>query len=187
MRDRNMSLERVWMVVVAASLATGCGYETPAAHFTSAQVNTIAFDSIRQYANTLHFDTVLYAADVRHVTFDSASLRIFVSDTGDSARIEPEEGTWKLDSGDLAKGRIIARIWTLHPHAAFGYGPWWTWWWVDKQGGQWRSLYLSDHDSTRVADSLRVDYHLNYVWRQSLARWGSAWGTCGINMCCLKT
>jgi len=175
------------VAVAALAQAAGCHhyYETPAPkHFTSANVDAIAFDSIRAYAHTLQFTTALYAADVRRVKFDS--LKSKVDPLGDSARIEPESGAWALDSNELAQGRIIARIRTDSAHSATGYGPWWTWWWVDRKGGQWRSLLLSDSLMTRVQDSLKYVTDTSHRWRQSIARWGSQWGTCSKSACCTK-
>ena len=76
-------------------------------------------------------------------------------------------------------------------YAPFGYGPWWTYWWVDKKGGQWRSILVSDSLKTRVYDSLphKTTYttHPGYEWRQSIARWtGSQWSGCGGSACCAK-
>lgn len=175
-----------WGIVVAAVVVAACHYyyETPAPkHFTSADVDTIAFDSIRTYAHALKFDTVLYAADVKRMRFSSTG-KTTIDSLGDSARIEPELGAWALDSTELAQGRIIARIRTDSVHSPVGYGPWWTWWWVDRRGGQWRSLLLSDSLQTRFQDSLRYTVHGH--WRQSIARWGSQWGTCSKSACCEK-
>lgn len=178
---------RTMRVVVAAVpfVAVCCSYKTPAPHFARARVDSVPFDSIRAYAATLRFDTVLYAADAKKVAFDTLPRRTRIADTGDSAWIEPEVGAWALDSNELAQGRIVARIRTVHFHPAFGYGPRPTWWWVDRRGGQWRSLYLSDSLGRGIPDSLKVTTHQReYRWRQSLARWGSQWVTCTYNACC---
>ena len=137
MRNGAMWLRAIVVAVAAVAQATACyHYETPAPkHFSSANVDSVAFDSIRAYAHTLQFTTALYAADVRRVKFDSQK-RSKVDPLGDSARIEPESGAWALDSNELAEGRIIAHVRTDSVHSATGYGPWWTWWWVDRRGGQ---------------------------------------------------
>src|SRR5439155_824475 len=62
---------------------------------------------------------------------------------------------------------------------------------VDKIGGQWRSILVSDSLKTRVYDSLphKTTYttHPGYEWRQSIARWtGSQWSGCGGSACCAK-
>jgi len=175
-------------LVAALGLTVGCYYETPAPkHFTSATVDTIAFDSIRAYARSLKYDTVLGAADESRMRFDTMG-KSRPDPLGDLARIEPEEGAWRLDTTELAQGRIIARIRTDSAHSPAGYGPWDTWWWVDKRGGQWRTLLLSDSLMTRFQDSLTVTDHGAYQWRQSLARWrpGSQWGSCARSSCCTK-
>ena len=189
---RDMPLARATVVAVATvAQVVACYhyYETPAPkHFTSATVDDTAalpFDSIRSYANGLKFNSRLYAADIRHVRFDS--LHSTVDSLGDSATIEPELGAWALDSNDLAEGRIIARIKTVSVHTATGYGPWWTWWWVDQRGGKWRSLLLSDSLKTRIRDTLIYQSDTGgYKWRQSIARWGSQWSTCTAAACCTK-
>ena len=169
--------------LAGVALAVGCYYETPGPqHFTKIQVTTVPFDSIRNYAATLKFDSVIGAADAERMDFATGKIG-----TGDSAWIEPEEGAWALDSTDLADGRIIARIRTKSTvYAPLGYTPSkWTWWWVDKQHGVWRSLLLSDSLETRQPDSLKLDTHGNYTWHQSIARWkGSQWGTCCKTCCC---
>jgi len=180
------------VAVAALAQATGCHhyyYETPAPkHFTSMQVDTIAFDSIRTYARSLKYDTVLGAAHVSRMRFDTTG-KSRPDYLGDLARIEPELGAWRLDSAELAEGRIIARIHTDSAHLPTGYGPWDTWWWVDRKGGHWRSLLLSDSLMTRFKDdSLKFTNHAPYQWRQSIAHWriGSQWGTCSKTGCCMK-
>ena len=179
------------VLVAALGQTMGCHhyYETPAPqHFTSATVDTIAFDSIRAYAHSLKYDTVLGAADSSRMRFDTTG-KSRPDTSGDWAWIQPEKGSWRLDTTELAQGRIIARIRTDSAHSPTGYGPWDTWWWIDRKGGQWRSLLLSDGLMTRFKDSsLTVLDHGSYRWRQSLARWrpGSQWGTCGRGSCCTK-
>lgn len=186
MRNDMKCLRGIVIGVVTVAQAVACYYETPAPqHFTSATVDSVAFDSIRSYAHGLKFNSRLYAADIRRVKFDSQG-KSKVDPLGDSARIEPELGAWALDSNELAQGRIIARIRTDSAHSATGYGPWWTWWWVDKRGGQWRSLLLSDSLATRIQSSLTYATDTGYAWRQSIARWGSQWGTCSKSACCTK-
>lgn len=191
MRQATMRLRGI-AVGVGVILASGCHYyyKTPRPqHFNFASVDTVAFDSIRAYANALRFDTMMYTADVRRVRFDSTG-KTKVDPLGDSARIEPEEGAWNVTLSELAQGRIIARIRTDSVHKASGYGPWWTWWWVDKHGQPgdttWRSVLLSDSLHTRVHDALKVTDHAPYEWRQSIARWGSQWSTCSASACCVK-
>lgn len=186
MQRASLRLLKIVAWVAVATFGAACHYyKTPAPKHFYISVDSIPFDSIRSYAHGLKFNSRLYAADVRRVKFDSHG-KSKVDPLGDSARIEPELGAWALDSNELAQGRIIARIMTDTVHAATGYGPWWTWWWVDKRGGQWRSLLLSDSLMTRVSDSLRFHTDTGYGWRQSIARWGSQWGTCTTNGCCLK-
>src|SRR5437660_1507722 len=107
------------VLVAALGPTTGCHhyYETPAPkHFTSATVETVAFDSIRAYAHSLKYDTVLGAADESRMRFDTTG-RSRPDSSGDLARIEPEKGAWMLDTTELAQGRIIARIRTGSAHS----------------------------------------------------------------------
>ncbi len=174
--------------VLALALA-GCHYhyETPRpTQFTPADVDMIAVDSIVKYGRSLVYDSVYGAADSQRVDFATGHIG-----SGDWAIIQPEKGAWALDEKEVAEGRIIARIRSHAVYAPFGYGPWWTYWWIDKKGGQWRSLLVSDSLQTRVYDSLphKTTYtsHLGYEWRQSIARWhGSQWGGCGRSACCAK-
>ncbi len=186
MRNRAEWLRSITVVVAAAPLATVCCYyATPAPHFSSSQVDNIPFDSVKAYANTLRFDTVFFAADSQRLAFDTVLGKApRIDPNGDPARIEPEMGAWALDSNHLAEGRIIARIKTASFHRAFGYSHLWTWWWVDKRSGQWRSLYFSDSLRKGIPDSMHIIYHRGYRWRQSLARWGSQWATCSESACC---
>src|SRR5439155_1050996 len=80
--------------------------------------------------------------------------------SGPSARIEPEVGSAVVDSTALAQGRIVARIRSDSTYPQAGFGPWWTYWWVDKQGGHWRSLFIrSDSGSKPRVPTGFVLYH----------------------------
>lgn len=161
------------------------GYKTldPRKFFGSQPVDSVAFDRIRDYAAALQFDSVIGAADARPIDFATGRVGV-----GDSAWIQPEKGAWALDSTDLEQGRIIAQIRTKATvYRRLGYTPnRWTWWWVDKRGGRWRSLFFSDSLGTRVQDTLHRAVHRNYEWRQSIARLGTQWGTCDRNSCCSR-
>jgi hypothetical protein len=174
---------------VLALVLAGCHYhyETPRpTQFTPVNVDIVAVDSIVKYGRSLVYDSVYGAADSQRVDFATGLIG-----SGDWAIIQPEKGAWALDEKEVAEGRIIARIRSHAVYAPFGYGPWWTYWWVDRKGGQWRSLLVSDSLKTRVADTLphKTTYttHPGYEWRQSIARWrGSQWGSCGRGACCTK-
>jgi len=106
--------------------------------FSAAQAETALLDSIRAYVNRLQFDTTPGAFDERPVDFARDTIG-----TGPTARIEPEIGSAVVDDSALAQeGRIVARIRSVSTHAPAGFGPWWTYWWVDKSGGKWRSLFI---------------------------------------------
>ncbi|HEV2751222.1 MAG TPA: hypothetical protein VGV12_11935 [Gemmatimonadales bacterium] len=183
MRRATMRLRGIAVGVGGVILAAGCHYyyKTPPSHFTYAKVDSVPFDSIRSYARSLKYDTVIGAADSQRMDFATWSIG-----TGAWSVIEPERGAWALDTNELAEGRIVARIRSQAAYVPLGYGPWNTWWWVDRKGGHWRSLYLSDSLMTRVQDSVRLTRHGTYEWRQSIARWGSQWSTCSKSACCDK-
>ena len=123
--------------------------------FTGAQVDSVPLARIREYADNLQFDTTPGAFDERRVDFRNDRL-----DSGPSARIEPEVGSAVVDSTALAQGRIVARIRSDSTYPQAGFGPWWTYWWVDKQGGHWRSLFIrSDSGSKPRVPTGFVLYH----------------------------
>lgn len=174
-------------VVVAALVVMCCRpYSTPAAAFSSARVDSLPYDSLHAYAVGLRFDTVVGAADVRRVAFDTGLQMEHVADAGDSARIEPEEGAWALDTSQLAQGRIIARVTTAHFHRPFGFGPRPTYWYVYKKDTSWRSLFLSDSLRRGIPGSLRLTLHPSHRWTMSLSRWAGSpmWSTCSETACC---
>lgn len=178
----------VCMVVVVLAAACPYYYKTPAPqHFMN--VDSTPFDSVVAYAHSLGFDTMRYTADVRRVKFDTLG-RSTVDPLGEVARIEPESGAWNVTVNELARGRIIARIRTDSAHSANGYGPWWTWWWVDKHGApgdtSWRSVMISEGLKALKPGGLVFTDHSPYQWRQSIARWGSQWSTCSASACCVK-
>jgi hypothetical protein len=166
-------------------------YVTPAApkQFYERDVKGIRYDRFyEEYARGLRFDSVYGAADSQRVEF-TADGKSHPGRTGGVAWIQPEEGTWALDPRDLEQGRVIARIKTQQRVKALGYGPtWWTYWWVDKRGGTWRSLFFSqDRPSNPAQSDLTYTYHEGYEWYQSIAKWGgSQWGNCSKSACCMK-
>lgn len=157
---------------------------TPAARFDSSQVDTIPLDSIRSYVKSLNFDTVLGAADQQLVDFEKGLIG-----RGDTARIEPEEGSYRITRSDLARGRIIARIRSKVVYDSLGFGPWWTYWWVDGKRG-WRSVFIADTSArtSRPQGRMNPRNHYKHHWRQAIAHFttGSGikpWGTCD-DWCC---
>jgi len=166
---------------------------------TAANIATVSLDSIKSYAATLHFERGL-GADSELVDFARGQIG---TGTATLAVIEPEKGSYRLEEQDLAAGRIIARIYTATEVPALGFGPWWTWWWVDRHGpgDTWRSIYIAETEKSPAdrhprADSLEQGYHGGGHYRQALARWYvvsretphgdpleiASWGSC--NPCC---
>lgn len=95
---------------------------------------------IRAYAESLEFNTALPFADEQLADFGRDTVGL-----GDTVRIEPVSGAYLFDSTELAQGRIVARIWSKRVYRLAGFGPWWTYWWIDGsgQGGSWRSVFIS--------------------------------------------
>jgi len=115
---------------------------------------TISFDSIRSYAERLEFNSQPPAADSAPVDWVGDSIG-----GKDTSWIEPAVGAYRFDSTELAQGRIVARIWSSKVYPPRGFGPWWSYWWIDKNGvdsagkPKWRSVFLSDSTRTKVPKS----------------------------------
>jgi hypothetical protein len=175
------------LLFAAAIAGTACPPRpapTRAASFDTSGVDTVSVARMRAYGTTLDYDGVLGAAD-------SQPLLVRQGRRVGFAKIEPEKGAYRLDTSDLARGRVIARITSESAYAHLGLGPGTNWWWVDKRGGKWRSIIYSEsrnERSVQILDSLWS--HPGYVWRQSTARFMlsdtlvAMWGNCG--RCCPK-
>ncbi len=157
---------------------------TKAAGFDTSSADTVSVATMKAYGATLDYDGVLGAAD-------SQPLLVRQGRRVGFAKIEPEKGAYRLDTSDLARGRIIARITSESAYAHLGLGPGANWWWVDKRGGKWRSIIYSEALNARSAQILdSLGSHPGYVWRQSTARFVlgdttvAMWGNCG--KCCPK-
>jgi hypothetical protein len=165
--------------------------------FPAESILTVSLDRIKKYADRLQFDEGL-GADSELVDFERGQIG-----TGTPAKIEPEVDSYLLDRQDLASGRIIARIRTATEVRQLGFGPWYTWWWVDKHGpgGTWRSIYIAETEKSPAdrrprPDSLEQGYHSEGHYQQALARWYvvnretpsgdppeiASWGSC--SPCC---
>lgn len=165
--------------------------------FGAANVTTVPLTTIQQFVrDDLAFDTTLGAADEQLVDFEAIQIG---TERAKPARIEPEIRSYALDTVNLARGRVIARIRSEAVVKSLGIGPWWTWWWVDRKGprGTWRSVFIpeSEKAGNRVIlrDTLMLMRHAPDQWRQGIARfwivrgpyggrdpiWIESWGTCG--------
>src|SRR6059036_2189762 len=169
----------------------------PRGIFPPESVLAVSLARIKQYADSLRFDREL-GADSEMVDFERGQIG-----TGILAVIEPESTSHLLRAPALMEGRIIARIRTATEVRSRGFGPWWTWWWVDRGGpnGGWRSIFISEVEKS-VTDRkpwpkpLLVNDRYRRRYQQALARWKvvseytssgdpfmiAAWGTC--NVCC---
>lgn len=185
---RLAQLQVALLLFTSVVAGTACPPQPPptlAASFDSSSVDTVSVATMKTYGATLDYDGVLGAAD-------SQPLLVRQGRRVGFAKIEPERGAYRLDTVDLARGRIIARISSESAYAHLGLGPGENWWWVDKRGGKWRSIIYSEvlnAKSAQILDSLGS--HPAYVWRQSTARFMlrdttvAMWGTCG--KCCPKS
>jgi len=165
--------------------------------FGPANIETVPLATIQRFVrDSLAFDTTLGAADEQLVDFQRAEIG---TERAQLARIEPEIRSWALDTLELARGRVIARIRSDAEVKSLGIGRWWTWWWVDRKGPRdtWRSVFIPqpERPGTRVIlrDSLVLMRHAPGQWRQGIARfwivrgeyrggdptWIESWGTCG--------
>ena len=192
---------------MVATLTGGWGGETKPPHetqgayapkpeFPAESVLKVSFDRIRKYADKLHFEATLGAADELPVDFERGRVG---TERGRQTRIEPESASYRLSEKELAQGRIIARLKSEAEVPKLGLGPRWTWWWVDKNGpgGSWRSVFIAESEKPayRIAlrDTFELVRHSYGRWRQAIARfwvvrvaardgdpiWLESWGTCG--------
>jgi hypothetical protein len=153
-------------VALAASLSCQKEAQQPAPEarpnrqprFTGSQIMTIPFDSIRAYAERLEFNSRPPAADSAPV--DWAGDRIDSIGGKDTSWIEPAVGAYYFDSTELAQGRVVARIWSSKVYLPSGFGPWWSYWWIDENGVDsvthkrvWRSVFISDSTRTHASRS----------------------------------
>jgi len=164
--------------------------------FGAANITTVPLTTIQQFVgDSLHFDSTLGAADEQLVDFERIQIG---TQRAKATRIEPETRSWAIDTADLARGRVIARIRSDAEVPSLGIGNWWTWWWVDRKGprGTWRSVFIPASERAKrvvLPDTLALEQHAPGQWRQGIARfwigrgeyhgrdpvWIESWGTCG--------
>jgi hypothetical protein len=164
--------------------------------FDGANILTVPLATIQSFVqDDLQFDSVLGAADEQLVDFQRVQIG---TETARRARIEPEKGSYRLDTMDLASGRIIARLYSDVEVPKLGLGPWWTAWWIERKGpqGPWRSVFIPESPRAKrveLRDMAKLEWHGAGQWRQGIARfwivrgeykgedpvWLESWGTCG--------
>lgn len=121
---------------------------------------------IARLAATQTFDTVAGAGNEYPIT----TTAVYGANW---TRIEPDLSVYKVDTVVLARGYIVARIWSDADYEPLGLGRGVNWWWVDRRGGQWRSIIISESLNTskiRIVGTLET--HGHYRWKQSIARLG---------------
>jgi hypothetical protein len=165
-----MARSRQWLtwaaIFLAASLSGGScprvlevkpAHNPPliGAQWRALPTGEAALRTIRAFAESLEFNTAPPFADERLADFARDTVGV-----GDTVRIEPVSGAYLFDSTELAQGRIVARIWSKRAYRPAGFGPWWTYWWIDGsgQGGSWRSVFISTDTLTARA----MTYHHNH-------------------------
>ena len=136
--------------------------------FTGAQIEKVPFAAIRAYVEGLSFNPDTPWADVKPV--DWAGDKIGGRDT---SRIQPVVGAFHFDPAELAQGRIVARVSSTKVYPRTGFGRWWSYWWIDRNGvdrktgkrGQWRSLFISDPRHTKAKKTwFERDFHVDSAY-----------------------
>ncbi|HYL22714.1 MAG TPA: hypothetical protein VEU74_13190 [Gemmatimonadales bacterium] len=168
---RPRTLRRQLVLLVTAGLAIGAAVPplrqrpTGPVNVDSTQADTPSLEEIRARAARVVFDTVLGAADAQPLLITNGRR------TG-WAKIEPARDVYRLDSNELARGRVVARISAESAYAPLGLGRGLNWWWIDRRGGKWRSVIYSEARRGKtvlnVFDHLIV--HAGYDWEQGIAR-----------------
>lgn len=168
---RPRTLRRQVVLLVTAGLATGAAVPplrqqpTRPVHVDSTQVDTPSLAEVRARAARVVFDTVLGAADAQPLLITNGRR------TG-WAKIEPARDVYRLDSIELARGRVVARISAESAYAPLGLGRGLNWWWIDKRGGKWRSVMYSEARRGKTVLNVfdHLIFHAGYDWEQSIAR-----------------
>lgn len=168
---RPRTLRRQLVLVVTAGLATGATVAPPRQQPTRpvnvdlAQVDTPSVAEVRARAAKVVFDTVLGAADAQPLLITNGRR------TG-WAKIEPAQDVYRLDSMELARGRVVARISAESAYTPLGLGRGLNWWWIDKRGGKWRSVMFSEARRGKTVLNVldHLIFHPGYEWKQSIAR-----------------
>ena len=179
-----------WPAPWGALVVWQCGVPAPQFH---GEIMKVSADSINDYIKSLAF-----APDPPHAQRELVDfVRWRVGPPGDdSAFIEPESHVKKLTMDDLADGRIIARVKTKTPYPPAGFGPWWTYWWVDARGpsGSYRSVFIAIHDKVDFRQKRRLTFKHHGVtpeYPELSARFSpdydGLWGRCNSSCCATST
>ena len=135
------------------------------AAFDSSRADSVAIDRYGALGSTQYYDTTEGAVGEYPVAI--SGKRAYW------ARIEPESTTYRTDTMTLARGRIVARIISDSDYAPLGFGKGVNWWWIDRRGGEWRSVIVSESlRSRKVTFVGKLATHGSYRWKQSFARLG---------------
>ena len=180
-----------WLVLLAAP-AWACGprYVSP---FGGLAIDSVSLPTFRRYTTTLHFDSVPGAGDRQRLSVTRVVGRDTLQVNGPLAWIEPESLAYAQDTTALELGRVIARIWSAARYDKVGLEPGVNWWWVDKRGGRWRSVIISDSTGRQTVLPLYITRHAAHRWSESIARFvwlesdEQLWATCGWSSCCATT
>ncbi len=179
----------VLLVTVAAATAlwSGCG---PAALIPGG-IDPAPRLFVLGVARSQHYDTSHGVGDYRRLMVGSCPACGY----GPHIMLNPERDAINADSAALAQGRFLARLinFDADSYPKFNLAPHDTvYWWVDRQGGAWRSVYVSSHLSLAPkTDSLYYRRHQTASrWDRSLARFvwqdtdEALWVACDMYGCC---
>jgi hypothetical protein len=170
---------------------------TPAPTFTT-PIDSTPRDTVLAYARSLGYDTATGAGDMQRLMVGTVCPPWAGGGNctyGPLARIEPESGSYAIsDTVALGSGRIIARIVTFdsaYAKLSLSANDT-TYWWIEKAGATWRSIFISSDTLIPLATADTTQYYApaTHQWHQSLARfiWSDSdeqlWSTCTEKGCC---
>jgi len=128
---------------------------TAAPGFTQ-QIEAVPRESIVAYGRRLSFDTSHAGSDAQHLVARRAGRLV----TGPYARIAPEASSHRLARGDLARGRVVARIDSEGPYLERGIPTGVSYVWIDSSASGWRSVLVPEDVTQPMAEKpLRLVRH----------------------------
>lgn len=170
------------------------------------RIDTATRAQILTYAHALAFDSSSGASDIQRLEISGPNGGPHY---GPLVRIEPEFGAVGLTRGELAEGRIVARMvnYDKRAYPKLGIPPHGTaYFWMDSTAtGQWRAIYIPDNKTGAllkrvtethtpksgppIRDSVIVHLNPDSIFR-SRAKWlwsnadEGTWTSCTMTGCC---
>src|SRR3989475_9230612 len=161
----------------------------PTPYFTGS-VDSAPRSAVLNYARSLDYDSTHGVGDYRRLMLGSCPRCAY----GPHVFLRPERGAATLQTDMLAEGRVVARLINHDStgYAKFNLAPHDTvYWWVDRRGGTWRSVYVSsDRARPLQQDTLIVTAYHGTRWDRSWARFlwrdtdEALWVACDMTGCC---